>query len=98
MLDAATEWFWKNGYEATSVRDLADPDGYKDPQSIYNAFGDKRALYRLVLDRYASVALRRCADAFEGNMPPVQGIEHFFNTIVEGVPLLNDRLHKGCIL
>jgi TetR/AcrR family transcriptional repressor of nem operon len=95
VLDSATEWFWKNGYEATSVRDLADRMGMTTA-SLYNAFGDKRSLYRLVLDRYASVALQRCADAFDGNMPPVQGIESFFNTIVEDA--LNDRLHKGCLV
>src|ERR1700731_2409737 len=82
VLDAATEWFWKNGYEATSVRDLADRMDMTTA-SLYNAFGDKRALYRLVLDRYASVALRRCADALRGDMPPLRGIELFFNTIVE---------------
>jgi TetR/AcrR family transcriptional repressor of nem operon len=95
VLESATEWFWNNGYEATSVRDLADRMGMTTA-SLYNAFGDKRSLYRLVLDRYAIVALQRCADAFDGNMPPVQGIESFFNTIVEDA--LNDRLHKGCLV
>jgi TetR/AcrR family transcriptional repressor of nem operon len=95
VLDTATEWFWKNGYQTTSMRDLAEQMGMTTA-SLYNAFGDKRALYRLVLDRYASVALRRCADAFEGNLPPVRGIEHFFNTIVADA--LNDRLHKGCLV
>lgn len=33
------------------MRDLADCTGVTTA-SLYNAFGDKRALYRLVLDRY----------------------------------------------
>ena len=43
-LDAAIEWFWRRGYEATSVRELAAAMGISGP-SLYNAFGDKRALF-----------------------------------------------------
>ena len=46
VLDAAIEKFWLCGYEATSVRDLAD-EMYIAGASLYNAFGDKRALYEL---------------------------------------------------
>jgi len=49
VLEAATQRFWLNGYEATSVRDLADDMGLTSA-SLYNAFGDKRALYRRILD------------------------------------------------
>lgn len=42
-LDAAIQCFWSRGYEATSVRDLADAMGIAGP-SLYNTFGDKRTL------------------------------------------------------
>ena len=51
-LDAATDCFWRDGYEATSVRDLAARMGITGA-SLYNAFGDKRSLFREVLQRYA---------------------------------------------
>ena len=45
--------------------------------SLYNAFGDKRALYQKALDHYveASVAekFRRCE-----TLPPLEAIEAFF--------------------
>src|SRR5277367_1873350 len=44
VLDAAIEKFWQRGYEATSVRDLADEMNIAGA-SLYNAFGDKRSLY-----------------------------------------------------
>ena len=44
-LDAAIQCFWSRGYEATSVRDLADAMGIAGP-SLYNTFGDKRTLGR----------------------------------------------------
>ena len=50
-LDAAIQCFWSRGYEATSVRDLADAMGIAGP-SLYNTFGDKRTLYRQALEHY----------------------------------------------
>jgi TetR/AcrR family transcriptional repressor of nem operon len=95
VLKAATELFWLNGYEATSVRDVAAQMGLTGA-SLYNAFGDKRTLYRVVLDRYAKAALQDCADAFENGSPPKAAIKAFFDaTIAE---LLGDPQHKGCLV
>ena len=94
VLDAAVLCFWKQGYEATSVRDLVAQTGIT-AASLYNAFGDKRALYQKALDHYveASVAdrIRRCEA-----MPPHRAIEAFFQEIVKRS--LNDRDRKGCML
>jgi len=94
VLDAAVMCFWKHGYEATSVRDLVAQTGIT-AASLYNAFGDKRALYQKALDHYveASVAdrIRRCEV-----LPPRQAIEAFLEDIVERS--LNDRDRKGCML
>src|ERR1700741_3153719 len=94
VLDAAVLCFWKQGYEATSVRDLVAQTGIT-AASLYNAFGDKRALYQKALDHYveASVAdrIRRCEA-----LPPRQAIEAFFEEIVKRS--LNDRDRKGCML
>jgi TetR/AcrR family transcriptional regulator, transcriptional repressor for nem operon len=94
VLEAAVLCFWKQGYEATSVRDLVAQTGIT-AASLYNAFGDKRALYQKALDHYveASVAdrIRRCAA-----LPPRQAIEAFLEDIVKRS--LNDRDRKGCML
>ena len=54
-LDAATDCFWRDGFEATSIRELAAEMGLKAP-SLYNAFGDKRSLFHEVLRRYVDLA------------------------------------------
>ena len=95
VLDAATQRFWKNGYEATSVRDVAEEMGLTGA-SLYNAFGDKRALYRLVLDRYAKGSIAECEKALGGNTPPKLAIKKFFDATV--TDLLNDAQHKGCLV
>ena len=95
VLEAATQRFWNNGYEATSMRDLADHTGMTTP-SLYNAFGDKRALYRLVLDRYVRLTLETCYAIFGSAEPPLRALEQYFDAIVEEA--LADGLRKGCFV
>ncbi len=94
VLDAAVQCFWKQGYEATSVRDLVAHTGIT-AASLYNAFGDKRSLYGRALDHYveASIAdrIRRCEA-----LPPRRAIEVFFEEIVKRS--LSDHDRKGCLL
>ncbi len=42
---AAMNVFWKKGFSATSLDDLSEATGINRP-SLYNAFGDKEAIYR----------------------------------------------------
>jgi AcrR family transcriptional regulator len=51
-LDRALQVFWRRGYEGTSLSDLTAAMGINRP-SLYAAFGDKEALFRKALDRYA---------------------------------------------
>jgi len=52
VLDRALQVFWRKGFDGTSLSDLTRAMGINRP-SIYAAFGDKRALFCKVLDRYA---------------------------------------------
>jgi AcrR family transcriptional regulator len=51
-LDRALQVFWRKGYEGASLSDLTKAMGINRP-SLYAAFGDKKKLFRKVLDRYA---------------------------------------------
>src|SRR5271166_3984741 len=90
VLDAAVQCFWAHGYEATSVRDLIEKTGITGA-SLYNAFGDKRALYQKALDHYVegsiSERIRRCE-----NLAPYDAIAGFFAEILSRS--LGDREHK----
>jgi TetR/AcrR family transcriptional regulator, transcriptional repressor for nem operon len=94
VLDAAMECFWNRGFRATSMRDLVEKTGITGA-SLYNAFGDKRALYQRTLDRYveSSVAdrVKRCEQ-----LPPREAIVSFFGEILKRS--LADRDRKGCML
>ncbi len=95
VLDAAIQCFWTRGYEATSVRDLADKMGIAGA-SLYNAFGDKRSLFHKALDCYAEQSFRDRVKRLEGLMPPRQAIGVFFAEIIERS--LSDPHRKGCML
>lgn len=95
VLDAAVQRFWARGYEATSMRDLAAAMGMTGA-SLYNAFGDKRTLYRRALDHYVESSVGDRILRIEGNVPPRAAITAFFDEIIERS--LNDPQRKGCML
>src|SRR5690606_15908845 len=95
VLDAATLCFWERGYEATSVRELADKMGLTSA-SLYNTFGDKRALYRRALNHYIDASFADRVRRLEGGLPPRQAIDAFFAEIIQRS--LDDAQHKGCML
>jgi TetR/AcrR family transcriptional regulator, transcriptional repressor for nem operon len=94
VLDAAMNQFWTHGYEATSVRDLANQMGITGA-SLYNAFGDKRSLYRLALERYLERSVRGRIRAGE-SLPPIEAIVSFFREVIK--ISLNDKSQRGCML
>jgi TetR/AcrR family transcriptional repressor of nem operon len=94
-LDAAVQCFWEQGYEATSVRDLAARMGITGA-SLYNAFGDKRSLYRRSLDFYVERSFRERAGRLGGRLPPRDAIIAFFHEIIERS--LGDAKAKGCLM
>ena len=95
VLDAATDCFWRIGYEAASVRELAAQMGITGA-SLYNAFGDKRSLFRQVLRRYAERSMRERIARVESTMPPKEAVRAFLGEIVERS--LDDRDRRGCLL
>jgi TetR/AcrR family transcriptional regulator, transcriptional repressor for nem operon len=94
VLDAAVECFWARGYGATSVRDLIESTGITGA-SLYNAFGDKRAIYHKALDHYVSRSvldrIGRCEQ-----LPPRRAITEFFTEIIKRS--IEDRQRRGCMM
>lgn len=95
VLDAAIQCFWAKGFEATSMRDLIDRMGITGA-SVYNAFGDKRALYRRALAHYLESNFGERVMRLETTVPARQAIEIFFVEIIDRS--MNDSLHRGCMM
>lgn len=58
VIENALEVFWRRGYSATSLNDLANATGL-NKKSIYNEFGSKEALFDVVLAHYRSKKSRQ---------------------------------------
>lgn len=95
VLEAATALFWSRGYEATSTRELADAMGLTTA-SLYNAYGDKRALYKQVLGRYAHNALDWCHATLGSAGPGADALTRFFDAL--GQQTLAQIDPKGCLV
>src|SRR6202000_934506 len=92
-LEPAMEVFWEKGYEGASLSDLTEAMGINRP-SLYAAFGDKEALFRRVMERYAEGAASYLHRAREE--PTAGGV---LEGLLRGaVKLLADpRNPRGCL-
>ncbi|WP_353231263.1 TetR/AcrR family transcriptional regulator [Pseudomonas helleri] len=95
VLSAVVDAFWVRGYEGTSTRDLVRCTGLNQP-SLYNAFGDKRCLYRRALTHYLECTVRERIRRLEGLPDAGTAITLFFTEVLDRS--LNDPLHRGCLL
>lgn len=86
--------FWQKGYEATFLDDLTEAMSINRP-SLYNAFGDKHALYMEALARYRNLHSVKMLAALN-NAPSVkEGFRRIFrNLITEST----EGCCRGCMI
>jgi len=94
VLEAAMNCFWTQGFGQTSVRDLAEQMGITGA-SLYNAFGDKRSLYRQAFVHYLAQTVRDRVARLE-KLQPAAAIRGFFDEIIERS--VDDEQRRGCML
>lgn len=95
MLDAAVACFWQHGYEATTIRDLTSCMGLSAP-SLYNAFGDKRALFAKALERYCQTRTYALLAKIEASNDASQIIPVLFAEVIART--MGDKSRRGCFL
>ncbi|RNL87416.1 TetR/AcrR family transcriptional regulator [Halostreptopolyspora alba] len=94
-LRAATEVFWENGYEATSVNDLTRALGITPP-SLYAAFGSKSALFTEAVERYRATIGAGVMDAFRTASSARAGVEAMLRTAA--VDYTDPAHPAGCLI
>jgi AcrR family transcriptional regulator len=93
-LDCALQVFWHKGYEGASLSDLTKAMGINRP-SLYAAFGNKEALFRKALDRYADGPAAYVYEALDE--PTARAVAA--RLLHGAVDLLTDpRTPPGCLL
>lgn len=91
-VQAAAETFWEKGYAATSLDDLTERLGI-GRASLYNAFGDKRALLIEALSSYLSSGRDVLRDALASKLTGKQALSR----LVEGRASCDGQSGKGCL-
>jgi AcrR family transcriptional regulator len=92
-LERATDVFWAKGYASTSTEDLLGAMGI-GRQSLYNAFGDKRALYLEALERYQRATASGHLQRLRAPVSPLAGVK----ALLLGLIVKNDgRRAMGCM-
>ncbi|MEM7444604.1 MAG: TetR/AcrR family transcriptional regulator [Pseudomonadota bacterium] len=82
VLDQAMKVFWRQGYAATSIKDLVGETGL-NPGSLYEAFGDKHDLFLAAISHYRGTIVRRRLEEMAKPGPGYDRIAGFFNDLVQ---------------
>ena len=94
-LDKAMHLFWANGYAATGMKELLNTMEI-GRKSLYDTFGNKRALYIKALDRYSQTVVREIHR--ELNNPERSALENV-RSVMRGIAADNSKpMSPGCLL
>lgn len=95
VLEKAMHVFWKNGYEATSVRFLEKEMGINQ-FSIYSSFYDKRNLFIESLKKYRLHVRSKVFNNLLREDTGIKDIEHFLIDFSEKI--IEGKFSDGCLI
>ena len=95
VLGDAMGVFWRRGFRGATVEALVERTGVS-PQSLYGAFGSKRALFLRTLERYRKAGLAATREALDGGNTPAEGIRSYLEAQV--VLACDGPLRRGCLM
>lgn len=87
--------FWRKGYAATSIEDLTETL-HLSRSSLYDTFGDKRALFLEALQLYSERVLGATARTLNESASPLAGIQTLFDDLLAGAGSPTGAL--GCFM
>ncbi len=92
-LERAMELFWKKGFAATSMSDIRAATGL-GAKSLYDTFGNKRALYAQAIEHYTATVVNRLYGGLADDPSPAAAVAG----LLPKVARLNEADHRGCLL
>ncbi len=101
-LERAMHVFWRRGYAATSMQDLAQATGVLRG-SLYNAYGDKQSIFLLAFARYRQRYIASVSACMKAD-DPAAALSDYFKYVIasmsEPVQQLDEALSaptRGCL-
>ncbi len=95
VLDSATNIFWRQGYEATSLNNLLEKTGLSK-SSLYQIFGSKRKLFLRCLEYYQNKSVSELLERMNGASSGKQFIEDTLTRVVDEV--VETTRPQGCLV
>jgi TetR/AcrR family transcriptional repressor of nem operon len=93
VIEVALEVFWRKGLHDATMQDLAAATGVQRG-SLYNAYGDKEAIFLRAFDQYAGQFLETAGIALaEGDA--TASLQNFFDVII--VNMTSGSPPRGCL-
>lgn len=93
VLAKARDLFWQKGYNGTSMSNLVEVTGL-NRSSIYNSFGNKKAIYKTLLIQYQEENEKLYTNALVRASNPLEGIRFVFENFIEEI--VKDSQGRGC--
>ncbi len=94
-LDKAMRLFWAKGYAATGLSELLETMGI-GRKSLYDTFGNKRALYIKALDRYSQTIVSEIYRQL--NDPGRPALENVRAVMRDLAATTSEPMSSGCLL
>ncbi|MEP6841690.1 MAG: TetR/AcrR family transcriptional regulator [Bradyrhizobium sp.] len=93
VIALALDVFWRKGLHDATMQDLAAATGVQRG-SLYNAYGDKEAIFLRAFDQYAGQFLETAAKALAGG-DVAERLRSFFDVII--VNMTTGSPSRGCL-
>ncbi len=96
LLDAVANLLWRDGCDATSIRDIEEEIAIRAP-SLYRRFGSRDLLISRCIDRYVDTVVAARIDRYLAvDIEPIVGLRRFFLSVLK--PVKGESSPRGCLL
>jgi TetR/AcrR family transcriptional regulator, transcriptional repressor for nem operon len=94
MIATALDVFWRKGLHDATMQDLAAATGVQRG-SLYNAYGDKEAIFRRAFDQYSGQLLETSAQALAEGDDIAARLQNFLDLLI--VNMTSGSPPRGCL-
>jgi TetR/AcrR family transcriptional repressor of nem operon len=95
VIEKAMQLFWRNGYKATSVRNLEKEMGINQ-FSIYSSFGDKQGVFLESIKCYKKLVTEQLLDKLINSDKGIESIKAYFYDFITFSR--NNKINRGCLI
>jgi len=94
MIATALDVFWRKGLHDATMQDLAAATGVQRG-SLYNAYGDKEAIFQRAFDQYAGQLIDSCGQALAEGDDIAARLQNFLDLLI--VNMTSGSPPRGCL-